>query len=181
MKIYFRNLTINDAELTQKWRTSTGVSQFQFSDISPTVDQQKQWIRACEKKEDFKHFIICIDDRPIGYQSFTEIDFINKKCSSGNYIYKDEDRLYGGFLHCFIMDYCFYKLKMNKMVNYVLTENTSVIKIQKKLKNRHVGILKEHILKNGVYHDVSIFELIEKDWQTYSKPFNKEQTLSSFD
>lgn len=181
MEITFRRPTIDDAEMILKWRTDEKIARFQFSEINPTLAEQIQWLKDVETRTDYEHFLICVDDRPIGYQSYSHIDHHHKTCSSGNYIYDDKDKIYGGFLHCYLMDHCFHTMGMHKIINYFMAGNDKVIKMQTKLKCSPVGILKEHILKDGKRHDVHIYELLASEWANHPKPFKKDITLAAFE
>ena len=172
--------TESDAETLLRWRTSPPVTEFMFSDINPTLEEQRAWIKSCNERSDFKHYIIYYDDLAIGYQSFTEINYDHGICSSGNYIADPDHQRYGGYLHNFIMDYCFYALKMHKVVNYFMHGNDKVITMQHKLKCRFVGTFKDHIYKNKRYYDVHIFELKREDYETHPHPFKRETTLAAF-
>jgi RimJ/RimL family protein N-acetyltransferase len=181
MRLSFIKPKTSDAALILKWRMDEKITRFQASNINPTLDEQKTWLKNMAENDTYEHFLICVDGRPIGYQSFSEIDRVNKKCTSGNYIYADADKIYGGYLHCYLMDYVFYTLGMNKIVNYILEGNERVLKMQKVLKCRQVGILKQHVYKDGKFLDINVFELLESDWQNHPKPFDRQTTLAAFE
>ncbi|MBP2316229.1 GNAT family N-acetyltransferase [Azospirillum soli] len=183
MPFRFRSPTVDDAEMLLAWRTEPAITRFMFTDIdNPDASRQRAWIQAMEKRQDFRHFVIETQGCPIGYLSYSDINWVHRRCSSGSYIVDaDARRTVAGFLHSFIMDYCFYALGMNKMVNYFMEGNDNVIKIQRILKCREVGVLKEHVFKYGRYHDVFVFEILKSEWEAQAHPFARERTLAAFD
>lgn len=178
----FRRPTLDDAAMLLRWRTDPFITRFMFTDIeNPDVERQRAWLAAMEERRDFRHFIIEHEGRPVGYLSYSEIDPVHRRCSSGSYIAEPEDRRkLAGFLHPFIMDHCFYGLGMNKLVNQFMEGNDAVIRIQRLLKAREVGVLRQHVYKNGRFHDVYVFETLRSDWETHPHLFPRDVTLAAF-
>ncbi len=178
----FRHPVPDDAEMLLRWRTDPAITRFMFTDITdPDVERQRAWLLAMERRRDFRHFVIEHEGRPVGYLSYSDIDWTHRRCTSGSYIAEERDRRrIAGFLHCFIMDYCFYGMGMNKLVNHFMEGNDGVIRIQRVLKARQVGVLREHVLKDGRFHDVLVFETLKSEWETHPRPFSREATLAAF-
>lgn len=179
---HFRRPSLDDAEMLLAWRKSPDVTRHMFSDVDHGVEEQRAWLKRCETREDMRHFVIEHADRPVGYLSFADIDRKNSRCSTGHYFARPEDRrLLGGYMHCFIMDYCFYRLGMNKVVNSFMAGNIKVLKLQAVLHYRLVGVYREHVFKYGIWHDVHVFEMFRRDWETHPHPFPREQTLAAYE
>jgi RimJ/RimL family protein N-acetyltransferase len=178
----FRRPTLDDAAMLLRWRTDPVITRFMFTDLAdPDLERQRAWLQTVERRPDFRHFVIEHEGRPVGYLSYSEIDWIHRRCSSGSYMAEEGDRRrLAGFLHSFIMDYCFHAMGMNKIVNYFMDGNDNVIRIQRVLKTREVGLLKEHVWKNGRFHDVLVFETLRAEWEKHPHPFPKERTLAAF-
>lgn len=178
----FRRPTLEDAEMLLRWRTDPTITRFMFTDLTdPGVERQRVWLSAMEQRKDFRHFVIEHEGRAVGYLSYSDIDRTHRRCSSGSYMAEDRDRRkLAGFLHPFIMDYCFYGLGMNKIVNYFMDGNDSVIRIQHLLKARPVGVLKEHVWKHGRFHDVHVFESLRAEWEAIPHLFPRDRTLAAF-
>ncbi|MDQ2101859.1 GNAT family N-acetyltransferase [Azospirillum isscasi] len=178
----FRRPALDDAEMILRWRTEPSITRFMFTDLeNPDVERQRAWLAAMETRRDFRHFIIEYEDRPIGYLSYSDIDWVHLRCSSGSYIVEERDRRkLAGFLHNFIMDYCYYGMGMNKIVNYFIEGNDTVIRIQRVLKTREVGVLRQHVHKYGRFHDVYVFETLRSEWEGHIRLFPRETTLAAF-
>ena len=179
--VWFRRVKPDDSAITLRWRQDPDISRFMYTDLNHDEPEQRKWIVSCLYRSDFQHFIIMAKDREIGYLSFSDIDQINRRCSTGNYIYnRDDRRHYSGLLHTFIMDYCFNLLGCHKIVNTIMVGNERNVKIQRILRFRHVGIYKDHIYKYGIYHDVHVFELLASEWAAHRRLFPLEKTLAAF-
>lgn len=186
MPFRFRPPTADDAGMLLRWRTDPAVTRFMYTDIeNPDAERQRAWLAAMAARTDFRHFVIEHDAeggrRPIGYLSYSDIDRVHGRCSSGSYI---GDRSAGGtvagLLGSFILDYCFHGLGMHKIVNSFMAGNDGVIRIQRLLKFREVGVLRDHIFKYGRYHDVILFEMTRDEWDARRHPFSREHTLAAF-
>lgn len=183
MPYRFRAPTVDDAERLLAWRTRPDVTRHMFTDIeNPDVDRQREWIAATNTRDDVRHFVIEVEEgRPIGWLGFSDIDRVNRRCSSGLYIGDPLDRKkYSGLLATFIFDYCFYVLDMNKLVNQFMDGNSRLIKIQNLIGFREVGVFKSHIWKYGEWHDVHVLELIRADYEMKPRLFPLEHTLAAF-
>lgn len=164
------------------WRRRPEITRFMFTDVADDLERQKAWLKACAGREDFRHFVIGHEGRPIGYLSYSEIDRHHRRCGSGSYVAEESDRRrLAGFLYPFILDYCFYRLGMEKLVNSFMEGNDGVIRIQCRLGFREVGVLRRHIRKYDRWHDVFLFELLREEWETRPRPFPREQTLAAFE
>lgn len=182
MPFRFRPPTLDDAGLLLRWRTDPAVTRFMYTDLEHAdEDRQRAWLAAAAGRTDFCHFVIEHGGRPIGYLSYSDIDRVHRRCSSGSYI---GDRSAGGtvagLLNTFILDYCFYGLGMHKIVNSFMAGNDAVIRIQRLLKFREVGVLRGHIFKYGRFHDVTLFEMTRDEWEAMRHPFTREHTLAAF-
>ena len=182
MPFRFRHPTEDDAAMLLAWRTDPAITRYMYTDLeNADVGTQAAWLRAMAGRADFRHFVIEHADRPVGYLSYTDIDRVNRRCSTGSYIVDAAARrTVAGFLHSFITDYGFYRLGMNKMVNHFMAGNDAVIAIQRRLRIREVGVLRQHIWKHGRFHDVHVFELLRSEWETHPHPFPRERTLAAF-
>jgi RimJ/RimL family protein N-acetyltransferase len=169
MTIRFRPVTLDDAQLLLEWRSSPRVNDMMFTDVGDIdIAQQRRWLERCEARDDFVHFIIEGDGEPAGYLAYSEIDRVNGRCSCGSYFGTAEAaRKYGGFMHAYFMDYMFYVLGMRKNVIQIIDANQRVIRLQRLLGMREVGVLKEHIIKHGVLRDVYVFEILKTDWEAH--------------
>lgn len=182
MSLHFKRVTEADAELLLKWRTDPEITRHMFTDlIDPSVEKQRAWITSLASREDYRAYVIYDEEDAVGFISFSDINKTHQRCSTGTYIYERSARIkYAATLNTYVCAYAFYHLHCNKIVDEVMEANESVIKLQKLYKARLVGYLRQHILKNGQFHDVYIFEHLKEDWEKEHHPLNVEQVKLAF-
>jgi len=67
-----------------------------------------------------------------------------------------------------LVSYGFEKLDLNKITSSYITSNPASGKVMQKCGLTQEGELKEHFLKNGVYHDVILTGLTKKEFEKVS-------------
>jgi RimJ/RimL family protein N-acetyltransferase len=181
MPFRFRNPRIDDAEMLLDWRTRPEITRYMFTDLDPDLERQRNWLRACETREDFVHFVIEWQDRPVGYLSFAEIDRVHRRCTPGTYLLLEPKQRYiAAFTHSFVLDYAFYRLGMHKICYSIMGGNDNFIRAKAMMGVRSVGVLREHIFKYGSFHDVHLFEITEAEWAGQRHLFSRDKTLAAF-
>ena len=183
MALNFRRMQCSDAALLLKWRTAPEISKHMYTDlVEPSETKQVAWINAMNARKNYLGYMILDDSQAVGFLCFTDIDYNHKRCSTGSYIYEREARLkYALTLHTYICNYVFAKLKLNKIVNYVMDANAKVVKLQKLHKTKLVGCLHQHIYKHGKFHDVHVFEQLKEDWSQQKQHFDLTTIKAAFD
>jgi RimJ/RimL family protein N-acetyltransferase len=181
MPFEFRTPQMTDAEMLLDWRTRPEITRYMFTDLEPDLDRQRDWLRACNARTDFVHFIIEWRDRPVGYLSFAEIDRINLRCVPGIYlVLEPKQRYIAAFADNFILDYAFYRLGLHKVWYQIMAGNENLLRAKPLLGMRSVGVLRQHIYKYGEFHDVHQFEITEPEWRGQRRLFPREKTLAAF-
>jgi RimJ/RimL family protein N-acetyltransferase len=182
MPFIFRRPMLDDAAMLLDWRTRPEITRYMFTDLdAPDLDRQRAWLKTCETRDDFEHFIVEWRDRPIGYLSFAEIDRVNRRCTPGTYlVLAPEERSIAAFTHSFVLDYAFYRLELRKVCYAIMAGNENFIRAKPLHGVRAVGVLREHILKYGQFHDVHLFEITEPEWAGQRRLFPREKTLAAF-
>lgn len=184
MSYRFRKVRPDDAALLLEWRTRPDITRFMFTDLDHgSVDQQRAWIEACEGREDYRHFMALVDEKPVGYVSFGSIDWHNRHCVSGAYLGDLSVKAgIGAFWTWFIHDYAFYGMGMNKMLHVVMDGNEKVLRGHKVNGIRYVGTHRQHTFKYEQFHDVHLFEMLREEWDKRSRrPYTIEQSVGLFE
>lgn len=182
MPFRFRRPNLEDAALLLEWRTRPEISRFMITDIIPDLERQRQWLTACAARDDYRHFLIVLEDEPVGYLSYSGIDHVHRHCSSGSYLISGAKiRRVSGLLYQFILDYAFFSLNMHKITNSFLEGNDKVIAIQERIGFRRVGVQHQQVWKYGRWHDLWLFEMLRETWEGRPAPFPRQQTLTAFE
>lgn len=161
----FRLPTADDAALLLAWRRLPEIAAQSFSEVPDDIDRQRAWIEKSNARTDYIHRIIQVDGVDVGYGSITITHADWKIGTIGLYMGDRRGRIGIGALNFApMLNHCFYTLGLRKLVNQVFDSNERVLKGQTMLGYRHVGVLKEQALKDGVPRDVHLFEMLAADW-----------------
>lgn len=147
------------------WRRLPEVTGNSFTDIDDDLDQQRAWIARRNGRTDYVHRVIQVDGIDVGYTSISITHPAWGVGSIGAYMGDRRGRTGIGALNFApVLNHCFHTLGLRKVVNQIFADNAKVLKGQTMLGYRHVGVLKEQAVKNGVLRDVHLFEMLAADW-----------------
>lgn len=167
MKLNFRKIREADLEMIMNWRMKPEITKFMNTDPKLTLEGQKKWLKHITKDESVRNWVIEVDDIPVGVLNLMDIDWQNKRCSWGYYVAEKSMRSLklAMAIEWNLYDYVFEKMGLNKLTNEVLAFNKEVVTIHKMCGSDVVGILKQHIYKNGSYIDVVYIEICKDKWE----------------
>lgn len=174
----YRPISLDDAEMLLRWRTSPGIGQYMLTEVENNLERQRRWIIACESRTDMVHRIVRIDGADVGYCSIKVTDMIAAIGEIGIYIGETAAPptfIAYNFIH--LLNHAFFAMRLRKIVNHIMATNDRLIPVQKFNGYRHVGVLKEHALKEGRYLDMHIFEQTAKEWSTFRHKFGDWRDL----
>jgi RimJ/RimL family protein N-acetyltransferase len=181
MPFTFRRPIPADAEMLLDWRTRPEITRFMLTDIENDIEQQRRWLSACETRRDYEHFVMLRQGRPVGYLSYGQIDRVSRHCVPGTYlVLPPAERHLAAHSNSFILDYCFYRMGMNKAVFTIMAGNDHFIRAKHLTGVRQIGILKDHVWKYGRFHDLHMFEQTRAEWEATKRLFSIETTLGAF-
>lgn len=165
--ISIRKINKTDLGKIMHWRMSADVTQYMFTDPYLTLEQQIKWFNEIECCNTCKYWIIDVNNVDIGVLGLEKIDFVNKRCSWNWYIGETSYRGLGiaQQIQFNVYDYVFNKLKLNRLYSEVLTVNERNLNAYKKCGYIEEGILKEHIIKDGISYDVTICGITKSIWE----------------
>ena len=124
-----REVTLDDAELILKWRTSEKVTKFMNSDVANDIDEQEQWISDCYNKKTYYHWIILYNKLPVGLINIQDYSEQNRTLSWGFYIGENNIDGLGAFIPPFFYNWVFNELCIKEIKIEVFFSNTRVIKL----------------------------------------------------
>ena len=156
-------------ELLLNWRTLPEVTRYMFTDVDGSIENQQKWYQNTLTDDSVRYWIISYQDQFIGTVYLTDIDCANKHCTWGYYIGEAAGRSLGGLIPPYLFNYIFHDMKFSKVLAEVMEGNENVMKLQEMFGSRLVGRYEDHIYKYGQYHDVLIYELLAKTWNSSKK------------
>lgn len=170
--ITYRPITADDARQLLDWRTSPEIAARMLTEVPYDIERQKGWIERSNARDDYAHRILQVQGRDVGYVSITVTDARNAIGEIGIYIgAADVPHALSAFNFVLNLNHAFFTLKLHKIVNHVMGSNPRVAKAQAFNGFRPVGVLKEHILKDGARHDLHIFEQTASEWALFREKF----------
>ncbi|WP_271808466.1 UDP-4-amino-4,6-dideoxy-N-acetyl-beta-L-altrosamine N-acetyltransferase [Clostridium beijerinckii] len=177
MSLVLRKIKENDLENIMKWRMMPQVTKYMYTDPVLNLDKQKAWFSEIQKSYKELYWIIEIDNTEIGVLSINNIDNYNKRCTWAYYIGDTSFRGRGiaTTLECNIYNYVFDVLNLNKLCCEVFEFNDKVINIHKKFGSEIEGIFRQHIYKNGEFHNIVCMGITKKIWNNIKGQYNYEK------
>jgi RimJ/RimL family protein N-acetyltransferase len=168
----YRRVVPDDAKMLLDWRTAPHITQYMLTDVAYDIERQKVWIEMCNSRSDYAHCIIQIEGRDVGYASITVTDKRSSIGELGVYI-GDAAAPKELSIYNFVgtLNHAFFTMGLHKLVNHVVAWNERTVRLQKFNNYRHVGVLKDHALKDGIRHDLHIFEQSAAEWAEFRKKF----------
>lgn len=167
MDIKLRRVQESDLENIMHWRMKPSVTKYMNTDPVLTLEQQTEWYAKIKDSDDMKYWVIWVDEVPIGLIGVIDIDWTNRRCSWVWYIGEDAYRGKGiaKKIQLNLYDYVFYTLKLNRLFSHILSYN------EHEINNVHIacgyeveGVMRQHILKNGVFLDVVVMGITADRW-----------------
>lgn len=134
------------------------------TDIVDDIESQQKWLEACYDKSDYYHWIVQIDNKPIGLINLADYDHNQKITSWGLYIGDDESLGFGGFVPPYFYNWVFDKLNVEKIRAAVFFNNVSVINLHKLHGYSLCPELNYSISKNGREISIVVMELNKLSW-----------------
>ena len=158
--IQLRTLSLDDLPLMKEWMMDKEVTQyFRFNGY----DESKvtQYIKDSLVDTQNKHFaIVDANNIYLGTISLKNIDLVNKHAEYAIVLRKAFwGKGVGKQASLLLIDFA-KQIGLHKIYLNVLSTNTSAIQLYEKLGFRKSGVYKDHILRDGRYHDLDYFEKI---------------------
>lgn len=167
-----RPLTADDLELVRAWRSSEAVAQYMYTAASVSEEQQREWFARLSTDASKQYWIITQQGQPVGVANLYNINPDFRSCYWAFYL--GEPNLRGSGLgvrvEFAVLDYVFEERKLNKLLCEVLVSNNKVIALHEKFGFRRESYFRQHVYKNGTYHDVVGLALLQSEWQQLREP-----------
>ena len=169
----FRKMLKSDQEQVLTWRVQPDVAQYMLTQIEFNLDRQLRWFDRIDRSSNAEYWIIENNGKGIGVINLSEIDPINRRATWGLYVGENMNSPVGGMLPMYFYNYAFGRkdLNLHKLHGMVLDTNTNMLRVHDVCGYRRVGIHKDHVLRDGRFHDVHVVELLREDWLARSARF----------
>ncbi len=166
MILELRRLTENELELMMNWRMREDISRTLFSDVKLTLEGQKKWYEKIKDSKNEIRWVIWKDNKPIGSMYVDHIDYDNSRCESGWFLAEKEGMGFEAVisLQRNLNNYVFDTLGLNRMSGEIIDTNKPLVRIIEICGSKCEGVLRQHVRKNGVFHDVYLVGITKDMW-----------------
>ena len=169
--VTLRPLTVDDAEITLKWRNSDRARHLKRG--AQTLWDQARWIDAREKDGDL-NFVIEYRGEPVGMIGITGIDQTHKHCELGRELIGERDKVgtvpVAWVTEILLCDYIFDTLGLHLIHGDVMIENTGMIKTREYLGYHRDGVLRDFYVYDGVFKDTVLLSLMDREYWGVCRP-----------
>lgn len=167
MSLELKKIQEKDLELVRKWRTSPEVAKYMYTSPKITKKEQLDWFNKIKNDQTKIYWVIHFEKKPIGVINFYDIDPVNRNAFWAYYIadMNVRGKGIGKALELTILSVAFNELKLHKLSCEVFSWNEKVIKIHEKYGSKIEGRFRDHIYKDGQYHDVVRMAILENEYR----------------
>lgn len=163
-----RPLTADDLETVREWRNSEAVAQYMYTAAAVSAQDQQDWFARVSADASKHYWIIMQQGRPVGVANLYAISPDFRSCYWAFYL--GEPNLLGSGLGArvefAVLEHVFEERKLNKLLCEVFVSNDKVIALHEKFGFRRESYFRQHIFKNGTYHDVVGLAVLRREWQS---------------
>lgn len=174
--IYLRLFEPSDFEYTYKWRNDYNIQKMVCGPMRfVSKEIEKIWVqnKSTNNNKDI-YLAICIkkNDKMIGYYSINDIDLLNRSCHCGGIVIGDKEYQDGtAYMEVgkLVVSYLFNELNMHRITGSCLREHISSRASMETGNWKLEGIQRDKVFKQGKYHDVCLYSLLEEEYRDSEK------------
>ena len=166
MAIRLRPVRPDDSPRLLDWRNRPEVSAYMYTDHRISPDEHARWFAGAMAAPDRRYWIIELDGEPVGLANLVGIDHVNRRCSWAYYLAEPSVRGkgVGAAVEFTVIEHVFNDLALNKLCCEVLVENEAVWKLHESFGFVREALYRDHVWKEGRFHDVVGLGLTAHDW-----------------
>ena len=172
---YINILKVNDKiqEKVRQWRNKEEIRKYMLSQHIITKEEHLNWIESLKDRNDWKFWVVFIDEIPIGSIYLQSIDYKKLTSEWGFYIGEDNYRGcgMGVIIEYNLLEYFFKILNFNELYCLVLETNQSVLRMDKKFGFKEIKKTKH--IQGKKYLEFILLKIIRKDWFSSKKNIRK--------
>jgi hypothetical protein len=164
--ILLRDIAPHDQETIRVWRNHPEVRKYMYTDHEIGPDEHNAWFARILRDSTCKYWIIVCDGEDVGLLYLHDIDTRNSRCYWGFYTASPSARGkgVGSFAEFSVLRFVFDDLRLQKLCGEVLASNQAVLNMHKKFGFVQEGLLRKHVLKEGIFADVVSISILREEW-----------------
>lgn len=161
-----RSMNDNDKDRILSWRNTERIRENMYSDHVISEQEHSDWFNRALRDETSRYLIFEVNQRPVGFVSFTNISKTHNRCMWAFYLGEiDVPRGTGSSMEYFALQYVFEELQIRKLNCEVFSFNSSVVKMHEKFGFIKEGNFIAHYLKNNKYEDIICLAIFNDTWK----------------
>lgn len=161
-----RPLNLGDEARLLRWRNDPEIARFMYSDHVISEAEHHAWLKSALTCASQRHWIIELDETPVGLASVTKIDSVHASADWAFYLASTavRGRGVGSVVEYRVLEFAFLELGLKRLSCAVLAFNGPVIAMHESFGFEREGLLRSAIQKNEERVDVVILSQLQEEW-----------------
>lgn len=159
---YINILKVNDKiqERVRQWRNKEEIRKYMLSQHIITKEEHLNWIESLKDRNDWKFWVVFIDEIPIGSIYLQSIDYKKLTSEWGFYIGEDDfkGKGLGKYILFKLLEFYFEEMKFEVLFTKVISNNIAALNIYRKFKFKMINDFLDNQRK------VVLLKFTKKDW-----------------
>lgn len=166
-KLSVRLAASTDSGLIYRWRNREQVRLVSKNQKEISWETHIDWFERNKYSGTSQILIVEFCENPVGVFRLENIDSESNSSSWGCYLGDSElPPGFGSLLPFVALDYGFYSEGLRRMTGEVLSINSNMLSIHKKMGITQEGLLRQEVFRSpGVYLDAVLFGIFKEEWE----------------
>jgi RimJ/RimL family protein N-acetyltransferase len=128
---------------------------------------EREWVDSVTGQEtDDVHFLICVDDDPVGIVGLNHVTPTTGNGELGYYLAPDAwGNGYATDAARTIVDYAFAELRLHRVHARAFDDNEPSRRVLETVGFEHEGVMRDHWFRHGDHEDVHVYGLLASEWE----------------
>lgn len=176
-KVNLRPVMKADLPLVTRWINDPDVWHWLATNTPSSLEDEEVWLEGLRKKKDTNLVFVIetAEGRAIGVMGLHDIHAEDRTATTGSFIGEKEcwDKQLGSEAKLLLLNYAFNTLNLRKICSGAFAFNERSIRYSLRCGYKEEGRLREHIFRDGKYHDKVLLAIFREDfvpvWEKYQK------------
>jgi len=164
--VVLRPVELGDQARLRGWRNQPDVRRWMYNDHEIGVEEHARWFAAVLAQSRPRHWIITVDEKPVGLVNLYGLDEARRSGAWAYYIAEEGVRGQGvgAVVEYLTLETAFGRFGLEKLSCEVLADNEAVVRLHESFGFQREALLRQHVIKNGAPADVIGLGLLAQDW-----------------
>ncbi|MCI0709788.1 MAG: GNAT family N-acetyltransferase [Chloroflexi bacterium] len=164
-RIYLDALREADALVSAQWMSNLDITSTLWNaPLRPSdVEIEREFQRQADKSSIAFAVRLLHDKTVVGFTRFKTINHRNGVAEI-SIVIGDPGKGFGREALTLLIEYGFRELNLNRIELTVLSFNAAAIHLYQKLGFQQEGVLRQHLFRDGTYHDTWVMALLRDEW-----------------